>query len=179
MENASKALLMAGGVLIALLVIGALVLMFNQIGSYQQSQDTNKKNSQLAEFNLEFERYLDDKGITGADVISLINKVVDYNNKAKKGGVTDSIDYNIKMSITISNLNQFNIKYAYNNDINRIFEINSYTIGDNNTQGNNLKNNLDSEKKLENIGISPDILKQLSDKSQEEIRLKLIEIKRQ
>ena len=29
MENASKALIMAGGILIALLVLGALLLMFN------------------------------------------------------------------------------------------------------------------------------------------------------
>lgn len=35
MENASKFLLMAGGILIALLVISALVLMFNQIGDYE------------------------------------------------------------------------------------------------------------------------------------------------
>ena len=31
MENASKALVMAGGILIALLVLGALLLMFNQV----------------------------------------------------------------------------------------------------------------------------------------------------
>ena len=36
MENASKALLMAGGMLIALLVIGALLLAFNQIGDYEK-----------------------------------------------------------------------------------------------------------------------------------------------
>ena len=79
MENASKALLMAGGILIALLVIGALILMFNQVGSYEKAQDARKKSSQIADFNKDFERYLDDKGITGADVISLINKVLDYN----------------------------------------------------------------------------------------------------
>ena len=31
MENASKALIMAGGVLIALMIIGALVLMFSNL----------------------------------------------------------------------------------------------------------------------------------------------------
>ena len=99
MENASKALLMAGGILIALLVISALILMFNQIGAYGKSQEEMKRNSQLVEFNKDFERYLDDKGITGADVISLINKVVDYNIKAKKGGVVDSIDYSVKLKV--------------------------------------------------------------------------------
>ena len=163
MENASKALLMAGGILIALLVIGALVLMFNQVGSYEKAQDSSKKNSQLAEFNLEFERYLDDKGITGADVISLINKVIDYNNKAKNGGVTNSVDYNIKLSITISNLDAFNAKYAYENDSNKIFNSNSYTIGnDYNNLSNKLKQDLDAAMNLENIGLSKDQLKILS-----------------
>ena len=167
MENASKALLMAGGILIALLVIGALVLMFNQVGSYEKAQDSSKKNSQLAEFNLEFERYLDDKGITGADVISLINKVIDYNNKAKNGGVTNSVDYNIKMSITISNLdadeNSFNQKYAYNDESIKIFQAPSYTIGnDYNNLSNKLKQDLDAAMNLENIGLSKDQLKILS-----------------
>ena len=58
MENASKALLMAGGVLIALLIISALILMFNQIGDYEKAQDASKKDSQLAEFNKDFERYI-------------------------------------------------------------------------------------------------------------------------
>ena len=35
MENASKALIMAGGVMIALLIIGSLLLMFNNLSSYQ------------------------------------------------------------------------------------------------------------------------------------------------
>ena len=81
MENASKALLMAGGILIALLVISALILMFNQIGAYGKSQEDMKRNSQIVEFNKDFEKYLENKGITGADVISLFNKVNDFNKK--------------------------------------------------------------------------------------------------
>ena len=115
MENASKALLIAGGMLIALLIIGALVLRFNQIGDYDKGLHSIEKISQIAEFNMDFERYIDDQGITGADVISLINKVNDYNNKAKKGGVINSIDYSIKMSITISL--DTKEKYVFNADI--------------------------------------------------------------
>ena len=57
MENASKALLMAGGILTALLVIGALILMFNQLGIYQKSNSQAEKNSQIAAFNRKFEKY--------------------------------------------------------------------------------------------------------------------------
>ena len=136
MENASKALLIAGGMLIALLIIGALVLMFNQIGDYEKGKQGVEKNSQIAEFNMDFVRYTDDKGISGADVVSLINKVNDYNNKANKGGVNNSVDYNVKMSITVSGLTEFNKKYAYDkeNDKDSLFTDDSYRFDESNTE---------------------------------------------
>ena len=84
MENASKALLMAGGILIAILIIGALILMFNQLSDYQNAQSTNEKTSKLADFNSSFERYTDSSGIKGTDIISLANKIVDYNSIENK-----------------------------------------------------------------------------------------------
>ncbi len=120
MENASKALLMAGGILIAILIIGALLLMVTQIGDYQKTKDSGAKATQIAKFNSDFERYLDDKGIKGTDIVSLINKIADYNTKqanntGSTSGVTNYVDYNVKMSITISGLDEFNEKYAYDN----------------------------------------------------------------
>ena len=41
MENASKALIIAGSILIGLLVIGALILMYDQIGDYEKAQSNN------------------------------------------------------------------------------------------------------------------------------------------
>lgn len=165
MENASKALLIAGGMLIALLIIGALVLMFNQIGDYEKGQQGIEKTSEIAEFNKDFERYLDDKGITGADVVSLINKVIDYNKKAKNGGVNNSVDYSIKMSITVKGLNQFNEQYSYNNEKKYIFfNKDEYTVGNNNDNlTNQLKEDLDNAIKAENYGeMTKDQLKEVS-----------------
>ena len=51
MENASKALLMAAGVLIALIIIGALLLMFNNLSNYQETNTQNTRESQIVEFN--------------------------------------------------------------------------------------------------------------------------------
>lgn len=110
MENASKALVIAGGMLIALLVLGALMLMFNQIGDYEKAQTVNEKNSQIAKFNEDFERYTY-SDIQGIDVISIINKVCDYN---KKDGIANSVNYDIKMSVTIQNLN--GNQYTINKD---------------------------------------------------------------
>ena len=57
MENASKALLMAGGILIALLILGALIMMFTSLQDYQNTNDAQTKNSQIAQFNNQFEPY--------------------------------------------------------------------------------------------------------------------------
>ena len=57
MENASKALLMAGSILIALMVIGVLVLMFNNLSYYQKSSDENIKQAQIIEFNNQYETF--------------------------------------------------------------------------------------------------------------------------
>ena len=80
MENASKALLMAGGMLIALLVIGALLLAFNQIGDYEKGKSSMVKSSQVADFNKEFGKYAGDD-IKGYDILTIINKAIDFNLK--------------------------------------------------------------------------------------------------
>lgn len=182
MENASKALLMAGGLLIALLIIGALMLMFNQIGDYEKAQTVNEKNSQLAQFNTDFERYTDDNGIKGTDVISLINKVINYNAKAKNGGTTNSVNYNIKMSVTVSGLKNFNKKYAYDKekDSDSLFTQDEYVF----TNSNELKKILDSFSVAEsNISIEKlKILSSVYDSSKNKsenianIKEKLVEI---
>lgn len=99
MENASKALLMAGGILIALLVIGSVLLMFNQIGNYRRANTDSEKSAQLANFNKDFVRYADGEQIKGVDVISLANKIVDYNQKK---GVANSVDYDKKITLKIN-----------------------------------------------------------------------------
>ncbi len=113
MENASKALLMAGGILISLLVIGALVLMFNQIGDYEKGNQGIKKTSEIAEFNIDFIRYTEGN-IKGVDIISLANKVINFNSK---NGILNSIDYSKKITLNIDV-----------NDFSKLFGSNSYEI---------------------------------------------------
>ena len=80
MENASKALAMAGGVLISLLVIGALLLMFNNLSDYQKVGEQDEREAQMIEFNNQFITYLRDK-VRGNEILSLMNRVVDYNTR--------------------------------------------------------------------------------------------------
>ena len=53
MENASKALIMAGSVLIALIVIGVLVLAYNNLSSLKQAEEDASGDSAL-EFMVKF-----------------------------------------------------------------------------------------------------------------------------
>ncbi len=80
MENASKALLMAGGILIALLIIGSLVLLFANLQDYQNKTDISSKQSQIAEFNNQFEPY-NKKDLTLMELKSIYNKIISNNTK--------------------------------------------------------------------------------------------------
>ena len=80
MENASKALLMAGGVLIAILIIALLVYSFGTMGGYFDTENKEELAKQLKVFNDQYEVY-NRKLLRGVDVISVINKVLDNNQK--------------------------------------------------------------------------------------------------
>lgn len=93
MENASKALLMAGGILIALLIIGSLFLMFSNLQSYQDNNDDIKKSTQVAEFNNQFEPYNKD-GLTLMQLKSIYNKIVSNNVQHPEYPIQHNIDRN-------------------------------------------------------------------------------------
>lgn len=73
MENASKALLMAGGVLIAVLIIAILVRTFGTVGLFQKQKLTEEESRQIAEFNEQYLKYLN-QYMYGTEVITIINK---------------------------------------------------------------------------------------------------------
>lgn len=87
MENASKALLIGAGMLIALLVISLLIMIFNNIGMFESTADKSKVSEQIAEFNMEFEAY-NREDVLGIELVSLCNKINDFNTKYKEDGYT-------------------------------------------------------------------------------------------
>lgn len=76
---------MAGSVLIALLIIGALLLMFNNLSSYQETDTQSTKEAQVIEFNNQYETY-NRKNVRGSELYSLMNRVVDYNKRKSTKG---------------------------------------------------------------------------------------------
>lgn len=107
MENASKALIIAGSVLIALMIIGALLLMFSNLSNYQGTETQGTREAQVVEFNNKFETY-NRNDIRGTDMISLMNSVLDYNQR--RGNSSDE-KYQ-EMKITVSEINPSAFKYS-------------------------------------------------------------------
>ena len=85
MENASKALIMAGSVLIALIIISCLVLMINNLSTYQGLQTQSEEVAQIEKFNNQYIIYNRDD-VRGSDLYSLMNKVIDYNIRQSTEG---------------------------------------------------------------------------------------------
>lgn len=100
MENASKALLMAGGILLAILILSAFVFMFSSVKNFSASQDAKALEDQIKAFNSEYEAY-NKTVMYGVDVITVINKSMDYNHKI---GENEAI-INIKLNLKTKNFN--------------------------------------------------------------------------
>ena len=101
MENASKALLIAGGVLIAILIVSVLVVTLNIANSNQRTREKALATEQLAEFNQKYEAY-NKKALRGTDIITLKNMAKSEGNAVtvKVTNGTEEIDVSIEKNKT-------------------------------------------------------------------------------
>lgn len=90
MENASKALLIAGGVLIAILILTLFTYLFGRMAENTASIYDILEQSEIVEFNQKFSNYegrgigdLSDEPLTVQDVATLINLAQDNNKNPK------------------------------------------------------------------------------------------------
>lgn len=93
MENASKALLIAGEMLIGILLLFLLVYFSKMASSYTNQVESNIAVKQIQEFNAKFEVYNNRNNLTPQDVVTLSNIV--KNNNGKK-------DFYTQISISIT-----------------------------------------------------------------------------
>lgn len=77
MENASKALIMAGSILIALLVIGIATFVYGKFTDVQQTITDVDEEEKAVNYNKSFEEY--NRTIYGSELLSLANLQQDYN----------------------------------------------------------------------------------------------------
>ncbi len=125
MENASKALIMAGGILIALIVITIGVYLFASFGGTGKEIQQKIDSRILAEFNNNFLQYENDKEITIHDIVSLAN-FAKKNNKDFEFEKTD-IDnpYYIEVYLNDSNVTSNQRELTFLEDYIEMIEQNS------------------------------------------------------
>ena len=78
MENAAKALVIAGGVLLAIITVSLFVYMTTATSRMAQAQDEKIILEQLVAFNNEYEAY-NKRVMYGTDLITVANKAINYN----------------------------------------------------------------------------------------------------
>lgn len=77
MENASKALIIAGAILLSILLISLSIMIYTQAQEVVNGESMNE--FQIASFNSKFQKY-EGTNIKGAQVKSLINEMIAVNN---------------------------------------------------------------------------------------------------
>ena len=78
MENAAQALLIAGGILLAILTLSLIVYMSNNVSTIGSAQAEKQEVERLAAWNAEWEAY-NKQVLYGAEVLTVRNKA-DQNN---------------------------------------------------------------------------------------------------
>lgn len=101
MENASKALLMAAGVLIGVLILTLMVYLFVDFGTISAQIHSQVAQRQVNEFNGQFTSYEGKGEITIYDVITVTNYAKENNEYYKESNLYDS-DYKVEVKLKSS-----------------------------------------------------------------------------
>lgn len=136
MENATKALEMAGSVLIGVLILGCIVFTYSKISEMKKDEQTSKRVEQAVDFNKDYDAYNRDD-LYGSDMFSVANMIENYNIKEADGKSYKEIEIKIIVTTQIRNAEFFNksnydvesINDAYADLTNAIRNVNTEFFG--------------------------------------------------
>lgn len=94
MENASKALIMAGGILLAIITLSLFIYMTTATSRIGEAQEERALIEQITAFNKEYEAY-NKRRLYGTDVITVVNKAINHNQKMRANEPVDPYYINI------------------------------------------------------------------------------------
>ena len=109
MENASRALVIAGGVLLSLIIIGVVMFAYRGITSLQKEKDISLSNEQI-------EKYTKKSVIYGSEVLSICNAIEDYSRKYPESEGYPKITAIIKIKADGKNDVELFFKDEYNDE---------------------------------------------------------------
>ena len=97
MDNASKALIIAGAILISIMIVSLGVLIFNKMGN-SAKEAANMDEQEIANFNSKLTPYIG-QNISGSQVNALIQLVISIDNSAvNSGDTTKSVEIQYPIS---------------------------------------------------------------------------------
>jgi hypothetical protein len=102
MENASKALIMAAGVLIGILILSLAVYLFASFGSTSAELHRQNDENTVNQFNSQFTSYVGKENITIYDVVTVANLATEnnvYYEFTKRTTTIDGKDNYIKVTL--------------------------------------------------------------------------------
>ncbi len=100
MENASKALAMAGGLLLAIIIIAVLMYVVQNTASLKKAEEDKEIAEQITKFNMEYESY-EKTLLRGTELVTLINKAIANNKKYEDSDKVYDIDIHFKLKTPI------------------------------------------------------------------------------
>lgn len=116
MENASRALVIAGGVLLSLIIIGVVMFAYRGITSLQKEKDISLSNEQVSKINEQIEKYTKKSVIYGSEVLSICNAIEDYSRKYPESEGYPKITAKIKIKADGKNDVELFFKDEYNDE---------------------------------------------------------------
>ena len=116
MENASRALVIAGGVLLSLIIIGVVMFAYRGITSFQKEKDISLSNEQVSKINEQIEKYTKKSVIYGSEVLSICNAIEDYSRKYPESEGYPKITAIIKIKADGKNDVELFFKDEYNDE---------------------------------------------------------------
>ena len=122
MENASKALIIAGGILLALLILSVLIYVGTTLSNMANQQNQSKQLEQTAEFNRTYEAYNRSR-LYGTDVISVVNRAIDYNKQLDADEEEYFINIVIKTTTPFTATKQEVTRYGNGQETSNNFEV--------------------------------------------------------
>jgi len=91
MENSAKALLIAAGVLIGIMIISLGIALYSELETYVEATHDRIRDNEINSFNAQFTKYLDYETLTIQDVVTAANLAYENN-----------ISYNIRDNADIN-----------------------------------------------------------------------------
>lgn len=119
MENASKALIMAAGVLIGLLILSLAVYLIVSFGTTSRTLHKQNEEQQIAQFNSQFTAYEGKEGITIHDIVSIANLATETNKHYEFAKRTSTSNPQMKKDnyIAVKYVNSISVYSRFHNKL--------------------------------------------------------------